>query len=259
MSDESLKILLGHGVKIVGAGVGAVVQGLISPSDSMAGAVIGATLGQGCANVLDDVAQRFMSLKEKERVGGVAAIAISEIKERLLWEEPRSDGFLDESENGPSPAEEVFEGVLLAAKQEHEQQKLPYLANFYSGLVFYPSVSKAQANFLLSLAESLTYRQLVILTLVEQINSFKTRDRPWQVSERMHPNSHSISMEALVLYQQQLVVSYNVNAGRGDNVYEPGLVIPARSMISGPGVTLCHLMGLHKIPKQELEALASEW
>jgi len=261
MGDESYKTLLAHGVKVAGAGIGAVVQGIISPSgsDSMASTVLGAALAQGCVGVLDDLAHRFMSTKEKERVGGVAALAISEIKEDLLFNEPRTDGFFEESDGGPSPAEEVFEGVLIAAKQEHEQQKLPFIASFYAKLVFYPHVSKAQANFLLNVIESLTYRQLAILALIEQQSSFKLRDKRWEVNEERHPNSHSITMEALDLYQRQLIVSFNIDAGRAENVYEPGLVIPSRSMTSGVGITLCHLMGLHKIPHKELKNIAAEW
>lgn len=259
MGKSSFRALLEHGAKIAGAGVGAAVQGTISPTESLTGAVVGAALGQGCMSVLDDVAQRFMSVKERERVGGVAAIAISEIRERLLWAEARDDGFFDSKDDEPSPAEEVFEGVLLSAKQEHEQQKLPYLANFYAGLVFYPSVSKAQANFLLSIIEGLTYRQLCILSLVEQNHSISTRDKPWRVDTPMHPNSHALTMEAHTLYQRHLVVSFDPAVGRGQNVYEPSLIIPSRAIISGVGVTICHLMQLHKIPKSEIETIAREW
>lgn len=251
--------LLNHGSKIGGAAVGSAVGALTEPAGSIAGAAVGAAIGEACKVVLDDIAQRFLSPREEQRVAGVAALAIDKIRERLLWHPRRDDDFFDAGMDSPSPAEEVFEGVLLAAKHEHEQLKLPYLANFYSNLVFTPYIKKAEANFLLSIAESLTYRQFCLLSLIDQISSFSTRNEPWSQNKPMHPESHQTTLEALHLYQKQLVVSFNVNESRGENIYQPGLVIPSKAIISGPGVKLSMLLGLHAIPKDELEQLAMAW
>lgn len=251
--------LLSHGSKIGGAAVGGAIGSLTGPAGTIAGAAIGGAVGEACVVVLDDLAQRFLSPREEQRVAGVAALAIDNIREQLLWRERRDDDFFEAGLDSPSPAEEVFEGVLLAAKQEHEQLKLPYLANFYSNLVFMPYIKKAEANFLLSIAESLTYRQFCLLTLIDQIASFKTRDEPWSRDRPMHPESHETTLEALYLYQKQLVGSFSIEEMRGANIYEPGLVIPSRAMISGPGVKLSALLGLHAIPKDELERIAAVW
>jgi hypothetical protein len=251
--------LLSHGSKIAGAAVGGAVGSLTGPAGTVAGAAVGAAVGEACVVVLDDIAQRVLSPREEQRVAGVAALAIDNIREQLLWRQRRDDDFFEAKAGSPSPAEEVFEGVLLAAKQEHEQLKLPYLANFYSNLVFMPYIKKAEANFLLSIAEGLTYRQFCLLSLIDQIASFKTRDEPWSRNKPMHPESHETTLEALYLYQKQLVGSFSINEGRGENIYQPGLVIPAFAIISGPGVKLAALLGLHAIPKVELEHIASVW
>lgn len=251
--------LLSHGSKIGGAAVGGAIGTLVGPASTVAGAAFGAAVGEAFKVVLDDLAQRVLSPREEQRVAGVAALAIDRIREQLLWRERRDDGFFDSTEDDPSPAEEVFEGVLLAAKQEHEQLKLPYLANFYSNLVFAPYIKKHEANFFLSIAESLTYRQFCLLSLIDQIKDFKTRDEPWSKQREMHPASHQTSMEALALYQRQLVTSFSLDEYRSENVYEPVLVIPARAFITGPGTTLVHLLGLDAIPKCELAQIAEEW
>lgn len=256
---KNFRTLLSHGSKIGGAAVGSAVGSLTGPSGTVAGAAIGAAVGEACVVVLDDIAQRLLSPREEQRVAGVAALAIDNIREQLLWREKRDDDFFEGGPDSPSPAEEVFEGVLLAAKQEHEQLKLPYLANFYSNLVFAPYIKKAEANFLLGIAESLTYRQFCLLSLIDQIASFKTRETPWSVAEPMHPESHETTLEALYLYQKQLVGCFSFEEMKGAHIYEPGLVIPARSMISGPGVKLTSLLGLHTIPKEELERIAEVW
>lgn len=251
--------LLSHGSKIAGAAVGGAVGSLTGPAGTVVGAAVGAAVGEACVVVLDDLAQRILSPKEELRVAGVAALAIDNIREQLQWRERRGDDFFDAGLDSPSPAEEVFEGVLLAAKQEHEQLKLPYLANFYSNLVFMQSIKKAEANFLLGIAESLTYRQFCLLTLIDQIDSFQTRQEAWSAAKPMHPESHKLTLESLFLYQKQLVVSFDLQQMRGANIYEPGQLIPSRSMLSGPGATLCALLGIHKIPKEELECIAAEW
>ena len=251
--------LLSHGSKIGGAAVGGAVGTLAGPAGTVAGAAIGAAVGEACKVVLDDLAQRVLSPREEQRVAGVAALAIDNIRDQLLWRQRRDDDFFEAGADCPSPAEEVFEGVLLAAKQEHEQLKLPYLANFYSNLVFAPDIKKAEANFLLSIAESLTYRQFCLLSLIDQIALFKTRDEPWSRNKPMHPESHQTTLEALYLYQKQLVVSFNINEMRGENIYQPALVIPSSAIISGPGVKLAGLLGLQAIPKEELERIALVW
>jgi len=251
--------LLSHGSKIGGAAVGGAVGSLTGPAGTISGAAIGAAVGEACVVVLDDLAQRILSPREEQRVAGVAALAIDNIREQLLWRERRDDDFFEAGLDCPSPAEEVFEGVLLAAKQEHEQLKLPYLANFYSNLVFTPYIKKAEANFLLSIAESLTYRQFCLMSLIDQISSFSTRKEPWSKNKPMHPESHQTTLEALYLYQKQLVGSFSINEMRGENIYQPGLVIPSEAIISGPGVKLSMLLGLHAIPRDELEQLAIAW
>jgi hypothetical protein len=251
--------LLNQGTKIGGAAVGGAVGSLAGPGGTVAGAAIGAALSGACTVVLDDLAERYLSPKEQQRIGGVAALAIESIREKLLWQEKRDDDFFDSSEGHASAAEEIFEGVLLVAKQEHEQQKLQYIANFYSNLVFMPSIKRAEANFLLAVAETLTYRQFCLLGLIDQIASFRVRAEPWTLQSPGHVDSQQIALEALGLYQKQLVGSFSIDEMRGENIYEPALIIPALAMISGTGVKLAALLGLHNIPRAELASLANAW
>lgn len=64
---------------------------------------------------------------------------------------------------GRSPAEEVLEGTLRAAATEHEERKVPFLGAFWGNLPFRSDVSRGSANFLLHLAERLTWRQFVLI------------------------------------------------------------------------------------------------
>jgi hypothetical protein len=251
--------LLNHGSKIGGAAVGGAIGSLTGPAGTATGAAVGAAVGEACVVVLDDLAQRFLSPREEQRVAGVAALAIDGIRERLLWKQRRADDFFDGDVDCPSPAEELFEGTLLAAKQEHEQLKLPYLAHFYTNLVFSPTITKQDANYLLSLAEALTYHQFCILALVDQITGFQLRSKAWENGVNVDPESFHTTQQALYLYQRQLIVSFSNERGRGANIYEAHLLVPCQAIISGLGLRLSNLLELHRIPERTLRDIAARW
>lgn len=73
---KEYEALLNKGSQIAGAAVGGAVGSLAGPGGTLAGAAIGAAAGEACVVVLDDLAQRFLSPREEQRVGGVAALAI---------------------------------------------------------------------------------------------------------------------------------------------------------------------------------------
>lgn len=249
--------LLNHGSKIGGAAVGGAVGSLAGPAGTVAGAAIGAAVGEACVVVLDDLAQRYLSPREEQRVAGVAALAIDGIRERLHWDQKRDDDFFDADGESPSAAEELLEGVLLNAKQEHEELKLPYLASFYTNLVFAPYVQRAEANYLLSIAEALTYRQFCLMSLVSQMDEFKVRDKLWAERGTVNADSMDAAQQALYLYQRQLLISYSKEHGRGGFVYEINLVLPSEAIVSSTGKRLVDLFGLKNIPRKELRDLAA--
>ncbi len=61
------------------------------------------------------------------------------------------------------PAHEVFEAVLLCAGRTYEELKLPHLAELPIALAFDRKVSPSYAHHLVRIADSLSYRQLLLL------------------------------------------------------------------------------------------------
>lgn len=251
--------LLTHSTKIGGAAVGGAAGSLVGPAGTIAGAAIGAAVAETCTAVLDDLANRWLSPKEEQRVAGVAALAIEQIRERLLWETRREDDFFEGDPEAPSPAEELLEGVLLNAKQEHEQLKLPYLANFYANLIFAPYVQRHEANHLLSLFEGLTYRQLCILSLASQLDKYPVRDEMWQPKASVGAESLDVAQQSLYLYQRQLLISYQKDKERAGFVHEVNVVVPAFATVSTTGSRVVELFGLKTIPREHLAEVAKLW
>lgn len=230
---------------------------LAGPLGTTVGAAVGALAQELCVVVLDDIAQRALSPREEQRVADVAALAIEAIRERLLSETKRQDDFFDGDADSPSPAAEVFEGVLLSAKQEHEQLKLPYLANFYSNLVFADQVKRSEANYLLSIVESLTYTQLCLLSIVSQSNRFTLRNQALKPGAIHNGESLDIIQQSLYLFQRQLLFCYREEAP--GQAHEVSIVIPDDAKLTTTGMRIASLCGLQQIPKEELIEVAFRW
>jgi hypothetical protein len=248
--------LLSRGSKIGGAAVGAAAGSLAGPLGTVAGAAIGAVAGEIFVVVLDDLAQRYLSPREEQRVAGVAALAIDGIRQRLLWEQRRDDGFFEADADAPSPAEELLEGVLLNAKHEHELLKLPYLARFYTNVVFMPYVGRAEANHQLSIVESMTYAQLCILGLMAQSTRFPVRDKRWPKVGAISAESMDLAQQAFSLFQRQLLLSYHDDGDVADLVLDVTQVIPSQVGLSPTGKRVVDLFGLEDISVEELRKIA---
>lgn len=252
--------MLNHGGKIGGAAVGGAIGSLAGPEGTLIGSALGAAVSETCVVVLGDLANRFLSPREQHRVAGVAALAIDGIRERLLFQTKRDDDFFQGGDDCPSAAEELFEGVLLSAKQEHEQLKLPYLANFYTNLIFDSSVKRSEANYLLSLAETLTFCQFCILGLrsERQAQQFSLRKRSWIFGEVLTEETISIGEQAAYLDQRQLFFK-QPETRASDKPFKPTYALPAYTRLSSVGQRLANLMELHRIDSVELETIAKAW
>ncbi len=150
------------------AAVSGVAVSFLNSSDPMQGAVIGVYLRETLKTVLSTVSNSYLSQREKVRVGGLAAFAISSVAEKINQGATlRGDGFFKQlGDNTRSSAEELFEGVLLKAKNEHEERKLKHLGILYSWFCFRPEITASDANHMIKIFEGLSYRQLCILAVL---------------------------------------------------------------------------------------------
>lgn len=115
---------------------------------------------------------RFLSPREKYRIDWVSVRALKEIESRIDGGATlRDDGFFTDTSEGRTKAEEIFESVLLKAKDQYQESKLGHFGDFF-GRVGFASTSPALANHLLNTAETLSYRQFQLLAHVSKVNVF---------------------------------------------------------------------------------------
>lgn len=258
-NDGKAVSLLKKGSSIAGASVGNVISALISGGVAgLSGSVAGAAAAKACEMVVEDIAHRMLSTREQHKVGGVAALAIDGIRERLLWDRPRNDGFFERTEDDqPSPGEELFEGALLAAKQEHERKKLEYIARFFTNLVFKTDFQPAEANHLLAIAETLTYQQFCILAVVANRERFTLRSEAWPKRGVIPTEKLDLAHQAFYLYQRQFLVSIDPQRGQAGFVYDIAHTLPNQGHLSPTGQRIVEILGLGEIPHEDLEEVAT--
>jgi len=172
MNDsKKLSEFIGKGSEIAGSATGCLL-GFI------AGGPIGAAVGGAAAPIftmglkaIGDYAQRVLSERESCRIAGVSALSINNIKERIdNGESLRSDSFFENDGFSNSSAYEIFEGMLLKARSDHEERKLPLYAHLFESVCFDPSISSDNANWIVQLLDNFTYRHFEILYCFIELN-----------------------------------------------------------------------------------------
>lgn len=173
---------------VLGAGFGATV------GTQMGDPVSGAMAGEALAQLGEDFIERVLSPRQEERVATVLSLATDLISEGLAEGATlRDDGFFDEPH---TDASEIFEGILLTARDEHEAKKLPYVARMMSAIAFDENLTVPTANFLVVETDRLTWLQMSLLAIVSrpeefplpevEIGEFGTTWGDWTISRTFH-------------------------------------------------------------------------
>ncbi|MBZ5623209.1 MAG: hypothetical protein LAQ69_31485 [Acidobacteriia bacterium] len=242
--------ILSAGAEIAGGAAGAAAGLMVA---GPVGALIGGVGGPVLTNVLKklgaEVHRRLLGPREQQRVGAVVAFAVERIKQRLdSGEEVRSDGFFHPGSEGRPAAEEVYEGVILAVQREHEEKKLPFMGNLMANLAFQKDIDRPYANYLVRLADNLSYRQLCLLLLFALKDKSMLRASDYRSVPSFSPALIGVLQEALELDQRGLT-------GSGSAAFGPSDINPAKSTTQGAGVSLLLLMELQKLPPQDTQSL----
>lgn len=222
---DALKRMLEAGASLGGATTGAMVGAAITGPVGIPGGAAAGWAVEQLMKVGGEYARRRLSQREVMRAGNVLLLAQQEISVRLMnGEEPRQD-LRQEVSPGRSPAEELAEAALRAAGHTHEERKLPYLAHLVAALTFEPGVSHAHANQLMGLADDLTYRQLAVLSVYDEIDLSSGLVPFWgeaRTYEEETGELASLRGDLLDLFRRGLVrVSRRTRNARKEKPYRP--------------------------------------
>jgi hypothetical protein len=265
--EAKLRRLVAAGSQITGSTAGSAIGFLIG---GPGGAALGGAAGAVLSTAIAEFSNRVLSDREQVRVGATAFYAIERIRARLgSGYELRQDGFFGATCQGRSDAEEVFEGVLLKAKNEHEEKKTQILGNIFANIAFMPGFSAAQANHLLRIAEALTYRQMCILALVErkhEVDGVRLKTDSYGYPRELHdpiaPHEVvSLLQEAFDLCRQGLLVNVDADTMHPNEVSIVALtewneIAPDGLALTRLGLRFYQAMGLDDLPTGDLRSVA---
>ena len=242
----------------------ALVGGMVGLTGGPGGVVAGVLVG-AAAEVLfrkagNEIKQRILSKSEENKILTVYDLAKEKIEKRLkAGDSIRNDGFFESVETVRSDADEVFEDLLFAAQREAEEKKLPYMANLFSNIIFNNSISKTEAHQLIKVAESLSYRQLVIMHVISLFYTAKVmgiENSPFgSPRKKIYGTINgyeniSILTETLDLYRRSVIHS-------GSVIFDVGSINPSELFLVGVGVQLYTLMELNNHAFDELASAIS--
>ena len=215
-------------------------------------------------NNLYNLVNQFSSQRQAKRVTDVTEIALNGIRCRLEdGETLRDDGFF-EREIDRSYATEALETVLLKSRDESEEKKIPYLGKLFEEACFNSKIDSGTVHFLCKESESLTYRQLCIIKMVNE-KEYRLREKSIKEDPQFKTgqletgqnvytipsDKHFILTELVTLCNREYIVGRvsSVPLTTTDTMYllKPDTIGPA-----GAGVLMYTYMKLESIPETDV-------
>lgn len=259
-NKEKIDHLISVGSEITGGTIGGII-GFISggPIGALAGNALGVIISKNLEESLIDIANRSLSKREEVRIGAAAIYSLGKIKQYLeLGRKPREDGFFEGGKKKRSNAEEIFEGVLLKSKNEHEEKKIKITANIFANIAFSSGFSLGEANQLLQIIDQLTYREICIMAMLRRKatkRDIKLRDKDYKIEKVVKMETISILQDVLHLYQVGMINSKSPASSGIFVLLSLGDIVPDNLLLSDLGVRYSNIMGLEDIPESEIRAL----
>lgn len=247
MEKDIVKDIIETGSEITGGIGGAVLGGFVA---GPLGVVIGGASGPILTKIFKmlgiELKSRLLSPREEIRIGAAYAFSIDKIlKNESLGKTLRQDDFFKKSINERSIAEEVFEGIILKAQKEYEENKIKYYGNLLGNITCDETVDKVYANQLIRLAESLSYNQLCVLKVIKLSSQKKINLR----NVNYRNESGNLGREKVtILYDLIDLENKHLIINSKSNVFGISDIVPSEFAPQGNGNALISLMELNDIP-----------
>ena len=253
-----LLTLVDRSAPIIGPTVASAASAFITsllpgPEGAALAGAVGTAVATTFESIGNEISSRGLAPREQARVGSVFALAAREIVQRCeTGEQFRDDGFFDRDDTGRSDAEEVWESVLLKAQRDAEEKKLPYMAHLFANLAFDSDISAPMGHQMAKAAEAMTYRQFCILRLSAIKENFDLRNQNYRGQGTFPKDVYQLLYEYYDLYSSGLI---NFGDGAALSLTH---VNPGAASLQGIGADLYVQMRLHRIPKNELQPIATQ-
>jgi hypothetical protein len=248
---KETKEILNLGNIIVGATVGTLMSINSQTTETMiASSAISGLLPQ----VLNDFSSRILSKREKIKIGAVTQFAINRINENLNDEKSINLEFIKNiDENNWTSAEELYEGVLIKARNEAQEKKIKHIGAIFGNSIFIKDITSEDINHLLSVVDSLTFRKLCIISLYGKKNELFDKYNLMIKPYTSYPNI-ILSLSTIAILQDILELgNLGIIEMNGLLVTKNTHLSPGIFTLSDLGQKYYELMSLNEIDFKELK------
>ncbi|WP_338557943.1 hypothetical protein QJR60_09950 [Paraclostridium sordellii] len=248
--DQSLEYWIGMGAELVGGGIGGAVGfALGGPAGAILGGPTGTLISKSLGAVGLEMKSRMLSNRESIRIGAALSYFVNKVNENIeKGKVVRDDSFFENSISNKSDAEEIYEGLLIAAQKEHEEKKIKYMGNLLGNIVFRTDIDKSFANLLIKEASNLSYRQMCLIKLFYENNNKELKRSNYR-QERIAEAKIPVLYEIIDLDKRQLINnSIHHVMGLTD-------IIPDEYLPNGIGVLLYDLFELNTMTQEEITSI----
>lgn len=220
---------------------------LIDPIAGLLGTALSPIISNGIKNMIP----KSLSQREEKRVEIVCMQIKGKISSMLdQGRMPRMDDSYYAYEFEVPNAQEIFEGVILKAREEHQAKKLSIYSNFFANLCFDETINIEHAFYLLGLIERLTYRQLAILAYMSDGKEIKTSR--W---DPLFKEANSFGLTGYYDLYSEYVDLYNLRLVTQTSTI-PGFALGmAETKISDMGLTIVKLTELPIIVSEDADSV----
>lgn len=259
--DEKIKEFLKSVAPESIGGAGAVSLGLLfgSPAVAILGAVVAPSVVYVIKEKLLDFSSRVLSKSEKTNIIMITDIILEKINKKITTgQEVRQDDLWTTHNDGTNYAGEIYEGALMKARNEFQQKKLKIFANIVVNVYLDSGYSANEANHLLHLVESFTYRKLCVLKIItDKTNGvlLNLKKTDYRKSEYTNDETFPILQEIYELVNRGLAYCVGENNDGGDYLLGYYEVVPDRMRLNEMGERYSKIMELSDIEDDLVEII----
>ena len=202
---------------------------------------------------IDEIRENVYSKKESKKILVTLYFSLKIIKENLDKNmNIKEENFIIINNENKLLIEEFMDGIVINAKNEHEENKLKYYGYLLGNLIFKENLDRDESNRLIKISRSLSYCQIKLINMyiisqMIQVPILKRED---------YTKTGIENYRLLGVLQDTLdMIQKSILNGSGKLVLDIVQINPSKVKVQGIGTLLYNLMGLSKMPYDEMEDL----
>ena len=202
---------------------------------------------------IDEIREHVYSKKESKKILVTLYFSLKIIKENLDKNmNIKEENFIIINNENKLLIEEFMDGIVINAKNEHEENKLKYYGYLLGNLIFKENLDRDESNRLIKISRSLSYCQIKLINMyiisqMIQVPILKRED---------YTKTGIENYRLLGVLQDTLdMIQKSILNGSGKLVLDIVQINPSKVKVQGIGTLLYNLMGLSKMPYDEMEDL----